>query len=66
MLASVAQSFPHESCALNRGAHFEVAGKDFIIRSLVKDGPAERSGRMKVGDRLLSVDGCEAQGICPL
>ena len=53
-------------CALNRGAHFEVVGKDFIIRSLVKDGPAHRTGQMKVGDRLVSVDGYEAQGTCPL
>lgn len=50
-------------CALNSGAHFEVVGKDFIIRSLVKDGPAHRTGQMKVGDRLVSVDGYEAQGI---
>ena len=45
-----------------RGAHFELVGQDFTIRSLVKDGPAQRMGVMKEGDRLISVDGFRAQG----
>ena len=38
------------------GAHFELVGKHFVIRSLVKDGPAARSGKIAVGDLLVSID----------
>lgn len=38
------------------GAHFELVGKHFVIRSLVQDGPAARSGKIAVGDLLVSID----------
>jgi hypothetical protein len=44
------------------GAHFEQVGKHFIVRSLVKDSPAHRSGLLQEGDYLVHVDGCGTDG----
>ena len=44
------------------GAHFEKVGKEFSIRTLVKGGPAQRTGQMAVGDALVRVDGKTPHG----